>query len=148
MEKLIIRGGKKLVGKVVISGAKNVALKTLVAACLTEEEVVIKNVPLVSDFIVMLNIIKELGGEVKIKDHEVRIRVKQLKKNKITLDEAAKIRTSAMFMAPLLARNGQAVIPNPGGCRIGARPIDRTIKGIEALGVIAKYNRKDGGRRL
>lgn len=144
MEKLIIKGGKKLVGKVAVSGAKNVALKTLVAACLTEEEVIIKNIPLVSDFMVMLDIIRELGGEVKIKDHEVRIKVRQLKKNKITLDEAAKIRTSAMFMAPLLARNGQAVIPNPGGCRIGARPIDRTIKGIEVLGVVARYNTKDG----
>ncbi len=144
MGKLIVNGGKALKGNVVVSGAKNVALKTLVAACLTEEEVVIKNIPLVSDFMVMLDIIRELGGEVKIKNHEARIRVKQLKRNKITLDEAAKIRTSAMFMAPLLARNGQAVIPNPGGCRIGARPIDRTIKGIEALGVITKYNTKDG----
>ena len=144
MEKFIINGGRKLKGIVSVSGAKNVALKALVAACLTNEEVVIKNVPLISDFMVMVEIIHELGGKVKINGHEASIQMKKFKKERISLDEGAKIRTSAMFMAPLLARTGVAVIPNPGGCRIGARPIDRTIKGIRALGVSAKYNSRDG----
>ena len=144
MEKLIINGGKKLKGTISVSGAKNVALKALVAACLTDDKVVIKNVPLISDFMVMVAIIRELGGEVSIVDHTATVQMKKFKKEKISLDEAAKIRTSAMFMAPLLARTGTAIIPNPGGCRIGARPIDRTIKGIKELGVDAKYNSKDG----
>lgn len=144
MEKIIVNGGKKLSGIISVSGAKNVALKALVAACLTDEEVVIKNVPLVSDFLVMVAIIKELGGEIKIEDHTIRVRMKKFKKEKISLDKAAKIRTSAMFMAPLLVRVGKAIIPNPGGCRIGARPIDRTIKGLEAMGISVAYNENDG----
>ncbi|MEK7517382.1 MAG: UDP-N-acetylglucosamine 1-carboxyvinyltransferase [Patescibacteria group bacterium] len=144
MEKLIVNGGKKLKGNIFVSGAKNVALKALVAACLTDEKVIIKNIPLISDFMVMVAIIRELGGEVRIEDHIATVQMKKFKKKKISLDEGAKIRTSAMFMAPLLARMGFAVIPNPGGCRIGARPIDRTIKGIKALGVNVRYNSKDG----
>ncbi len=144
MEKIVINGGKRLMGDTIVSGAKNVALKAMVAACLTEEEVVIKNVPLISDFMVMAAIIKELGGSVKIVDHVVYVQMKRFKKEKISLDEAAKIRASAMFLSPLLARMGKAIIPNPGGCRIGARPIDRTIKGLEKMGYSVSYNSKDG----
>lgn len=144
MEKIIIDGGKRLTGSIIVSGAKNVALKALVAACLTDEEVVIKNVPLISDFMVMVEIIRELGGKVKIDDHIVHVHMKKFKKEKISLEEAGKIRTSVMFLAPLLARMGKAIIPNPGGCRIGARPIDRTIKGLEKMGYSASYKSKDG----
>jgi len=144
MEKFIINGGQKLTGSISVSGAKNVALKALVAACLTDEEVIIKNIPLISDLMIMVDIIRELGGKVKIEGHIATVQMKKFKKEKISLGEGAKIRTSAMFMAPLLARTGVAIIPNPGGCRIGARPIDRTIKGIKALGVNAKYNSRDG----
>lgn len=144
MEKIVIKGGKKLTGRIGVSGAKNVALKALVAACLTDEEVTIKNIPLISDFMVMVAIIRELGGKAEISNHSITIQMKKFKKEKISLDEAAKIRTSAMFMAPLLARLGAAIIPNPGGCRIGARPIDRTIKAIQDLGIETKYNSKDG----
>ena len=144
MEKLVINGGKRLMGSISVSGAKNVALKTLVAACLTDEEVIIENIPLISDFMVMANIIRSLGGTVKIRDHTAYIQVKILKLKKISLEEAAKIRTSAMLMAPLLARLHKAIIPNPGGCRIGARPIDRTIDGLKALGVETIYNSDDG----
>jgi UDP-N-acetylglucosamine 1-carboxyvinyltransferase len=144
MEKIVINGGKKLTGTIEVTGAKNVALKALVAACLTDQPVLIKNIPLISDFMVMVEIIKELGGEVKIVDHTAFVCVKKFKKEKITLEEAAKIRTSAMFLAPLLARMGKAIIPNPGGCRIGARPIDRTINGLEKMGYQTTYNSKDG----
>jgi len=144
MEKIIIKGGKKLTGGIAVSGAKNVALKAMVAACLTDQEVTINNVPLISDFKVMIEIIRELGGEVKIIDHTAKVRMKKFKKEKILLEEAAKIRTSAMFLAPLLVRMGKAIIPNPGGCRIGARPIDRTIKGLEKMGYSVSYESKDG----
>ncbi len=144
MEKFIIKGGKKLVGSVVISGSKNVALKALVAACLTSDEVIVNNIPLISDFFIMVDIIEEFGGEVTISDHTARISVSHIVKPKISLDKAAEIRTSSMFLAPLLARVGEAIIPNPGGCRIGARPIDRTIDGLEDLGVTVKYDSTDG----
>ncbi|MDO8583048.1 MAG: UDP-N-acetylglucosamine 1-carboxyvinyltransferase [bacterium] len=144
MEKIVIKGGKKLTGSIFVSGAKNVALKAVVAACLTDEAVVIKNIPLISDFKVMVEIIHELGGEAKIIDHAVHVRMKKFKKEKISLDEAAKIRASAMFLSPLLIRMGKAIIPNPGGCRIGARPIDRTIKGVERMGFSVSYKSNDG----
>jgi len=144
METFVINGGTKLKGKMSVSGSKNVALKALVAACLTDEEVIIENVPLISDFMVMVNIIEELGGKVKIKDHTAVVRIKKINKTRISLEKAATIRTSAMFLVPLLTRKGEAIIPNPGGCRIGARPIDRIIRGIEEMGVSVIYNSKDG----
>lgn len=144
MEKFIVTGGSRLHGKTNVSGAKNVALKALVAACLTDEEVIIRNVPLISDVTVMVAIIKELGGEVTIDDHEMRVRVGEFKKSKISLDQASHIRTSSMFLAPLLLRTGEAVIPNPGGCRIGARPIDRTIEGLIQMGANIDYQSDDG----
>lgn len=144
MEKFVVNGGKKLKGEVSVSGAKNAALKALVAACLTDEKVIIDNIPLISDFFVMAEIIKELGGEISIKDHVITVQIKKFAKNKISLDKAAEVRTSSVFLAPLLARTGQAIIPNPGGCRIGARPIDRIVKGLEAMGVDIVYNSADG----
>lgn len=144
MEKLMIKGNKKLKGTVSVSGSKNVALKALVAACLTDEEVIIENIPLISDLMIMVDIIKQLGGEVDITDHKIKVRVKNLEKEKILLDKAAEIRTSYMFIAPLLTRLGTAIIPNPGGCRIGARPIGRVVKGLEKMGVSIDYDHEDG----
>lgn len=144
MEKFIITGGKKLSGEVSVSGSKNVALKALIAACLTNEEVIVHNVPLISDFFIMTEIIEELGGKVSINNHTAKIRMEKFKSSKISLDKAASIRTSVMFLAPLLARMGQAIIPNPGGCRIGARPIDRVVIGLRKMGVEVRYKSKDG----
>src|SRR6185437_7006017 len=130
MEKFVIKGGKVLKGTVQVSGAKNVALKALIAACLTDEEIIIHNVPLISDFFTMVEIIRELGGTVRLDDHTVTIRVEKFVKHELSLETAAKIRTSFMFLAPLLLRTGEAIIPNPGGCRLGARPIDRLVDGL------------------
>ncbi len=143
-DKFIITGGKRLSGTVQVSGAKNVALKALVAACLTSEEVVIENVPLISDLFTMVDIIEELGGKVKKEDHKLVVNVPHFSKTKIDLENGAEIRTSALFMSPLLARMNEAVIPNPGGCRIGARPIDRTVEGLKAMGVEIEYRSSDG----
>ncbi len=144
MDKLIITGGNKLTGEIKVSGAKNVALKALVAACLTDEEVIIHNIPRISDFFVMADIIKDLGGTIRIEDHTAFVQLKDIKKPEVSLDKAADIRTSAMFLAPLLARVKMATIPNPGGCRIGARPIDRTIEGLKHMGVEITYDSSDG----
>lgn len=144
MKKFVINGGKRLKGEVTVSGAKNVALKALVAACLTPEEVIIENIPLISDFFVMAEIIEEIGGKVTIKGHSVRVQVKDIEKDKIPLEIASEVRTSSMFLAPLLARIGHAVVANPGGCRIGARPIDRIIKGLSKMGADIAYDSNDG----
>ena len=144
MDRFIIQGGKKLEGEVTVSGAKNIALKALVAACLTEEDVTIQNVPLISDFFVMVDLIKELGGKVTLSGHTATVSIGSLHNKTIPLEKAAEVRTSSMLMAPLLARSGKAVIPNPGGCRIGARPIDRTIEGLNSLGANVLYNSEDG----
>jgi UDP-N-acetylglucosamine 1-carboxyvinyltransferase len=144
MEKFIVTGGNKLKGTVTVSGAKNAALKALIAACLTDEEVIIKNIPLISDFFTMIEIIKYLGGEAQILDHSVRIRVKKIKTHRLSLETAARIRTSFMFIVPLLLRTGNAIIPNPGGCRLGARPVERCLDGLRKMGADITYNRKDG----
>jgi len=144
MDKLIVTGGNKLKGKVGISGAKNAALKALVAACMTDEEVILHNMPLISDIFVMIDIMKSLGIDVDIEEHTVRIKAKEFKTNSIPLDKAALARTSAMFIAPLLARVGEAIIPNPGGCRLGARPIDRTTEGIGKMNTEIAYYSTDG----
>ncbi len=144
MEKFIVTGGNKLKGEVNVSGAKNAALKALIAACLTDEEVVIKNIPLISDFLNMIEIIRDLGGEAQIIDHSVRIQVKKIKNHRLSLDTAARIRTSFMFIVPLLFRTGLAIIPNPGGCRLGARPVERCLDGLRKMGADIKYNSEDG----
>lgn len=144
MRKYIIKGGSRLAGEITISGSKNVVLKALIAACLTDEVVEIKNIPLISDFFVLLELVKEIGGKVQLSGHSVKIEVKKIKTSRITLEMGAKIRTSSMFVAPLLARNREALIPNPGGCRIGARPIDRHIEGLKHMGAISRYVSRDG----
>jgi UDP-N-acetylglucosamine 1-carboxyvinyltransferase len=144
IEKFIVKGGRTLNGTISVSGAKNVVLKAFVAACLTEEEVVIHNIPLISDLLIMADIIRDLGGIVTIEDHTARIKIEKFTKSEITLDQASHIRTSSMFLAPLLVRNKHAVIPNPGGCRLGARPIDRTIDGMRQLGATISYVSDDG----
>ncbi|HYK07892.1 MAG TPA: UDP-N-acetylglucosamine 1-carboxyvinyltransferase, partial [Candidatus Eisenbacteria bacterium] len=144
MEKLLITGGKKLTGTVRVSGSKNVALKALVAACLTEEEVIIHNVPHISDFFIMAEILEELGGSVKVNDHTATIHVKKFTNHAIPLEKGAQVRVSSLFLAPLLLRVGEAIIPNPGGCRLGARPIDRLVDGIKSLGAQITYHSEDG----
>lgn len=144
MEKFVIEGGRKLQGSLKVTGAKNMALKALVAACLTDEPVTIHNIPLISDLHIMTEIIQEIGGSVTISDHTAVVHVPQIIKTRIGLDKAAEIRTSSMFVAPLLARAKEAIIPNPGGCRIGARPIDRVIDGLKALSTQIEYDSTDG----
>ena len=144
MRKYIINGGNELSGEVSVSGTKNVVLKALIAACLTSEEVELKNVPLISDFFVMLELVKEIGGKVSLSDHTVKIKVEKIHSVKLPLEIGAKTRTSSMFLSPLLARAHEALIPNPGGCRIGARPIDRHIEGLEQMGATISYMSQDG----
>lgn len=144
MKKYIINGGKNLSGKVTISGSKNVVTKAIVAASLTSEEVVIHNIPLISDLTVALDVAKSLGADIAITNHTLKIQFAEIKNIQIPLEAGAKSRTSSMFLAPLLCRAGHAKVPNPGGCRLGARPIDRHIEGLTKMGAHITYDHGDG----
>lgn len=141
----IIRGGRKLKGEVKLSGAKNVALKTIIAALMFEGAVVLDNVPRINDVHELLHLIKLMGGEAKfIGKNKVRIDGTSLNTNKVDLLHGSKIRVSFMLFAPLLAKFGECTVPNPGGCRIGSRSIFRIIDGMRKLGVQVEYNHQTG----
>lgn len=136
MEDLIyVEGGAPLHGEVEISGAKNVALKVIAAALLTDEEVVIQRMPKISDVNAMLQTISYLGAEVVWEDdHTVKINAQTITKTEIPVELVAQLRASVVFWGPLLARFGEATIPFPGGDKIGKRPIDRFIDSMACLG--------------
>jgi len=141
----IIQGGKKLKGRVILSGAKNVALKTIIASLLFKGRVILENIPRINDVLELVHLIKSLGGKAEFIDtNTLIIDAKNLNKNKVDLLHASKIRASFMFFAPLLYKFGSCFIPNPGGCRLGARPIDRIVEGMKKLGVKVEYNSTTG----
>jgi len=141
----LIKGGKPLKGDVVLSGAKNVALKTIIAALMFKGDVVLKNIPRINDVLDLIDLIRSLGASAEFKQkNTLVINGEKLKSNHVDLISASKIRVSFMLFAPLLYRFGECYVPNPGGCRIGARPIDRIIKGLIALGIKVDYNPETG----
>ena len=144
MEKFIVNGGKRLSGQVSVSGSKNVSLKVIIASLLTEDKVTIHNVPDIADIAVLLDIVKDIGVSVSYANHTLKIQAQKLTDYEIPLESGARIRVSSMLIAPLLVRLGKALIPNPGGCRIGARPIDRVVEGLRKMGVHIRYVSKDG----
>ncbi len=144
MKKYIIKGGNKLSGTISVTGAKNVVTKAIVAASLTSDEVIIENVPLISDLDVAISVAEGLGATVEVDDHRLKIRYEEIKSAEIPLEAGAKSRTAAMFLGPLLIRKGEAIVPNPGGCRLGSRPIDRHIEGLEKMGAKINYLSDDG----
>lgn len=144
MSTFVIDGGRSLKGEVKISGAKNVALKILIASLLTEEEIVIDNVPHLSDVSALLEVLRELGVRGTFEAHTVKIKNGRVTNPTVSLDAGARLRTSSMVLGPLLARYGKAKVPDPGGCRIGARPIDRHIEGLRQMGADIAYNSDDG----
>lgn len=145
MDTFVITGGKPLTGEITVGGAKNVALKILIASLLTDEEIIIHNVPHLLDVFSLIEVLKSLGVAAEYADHTVRIRNGSVAKEPtVPLDIGARLRTSSMVLGPLLARYGKAHVPNPGGCRLGARPIDRHIEGLKDMGADIDYNSDDG----
>lgn len=135
MSKYIMRGKKPLRGSVNISGAKNAALGILAAAIMTDEDVVIDNIPDVKDINVMLEAIAQIGGSVdRLSRHRVKINASSLKELNVDDELIRKIRASYYFIGALLGKYKSASVPLPGGCDIGSRPIDQHIKGFKALG--------------
>lgn len=141
----LIKGGKPLKGEVILSGAKNVALKTIIAALMFKGEVILKNIPKINDVLDLIELIKSLGAKANfVEKNTLLIDSGNLKSNRVELQYGSKIRVSFMLFAPLLHRFGECYVPNPGGCRIGTRPIDRIINGLKALGIMVDYDSETG----
>ena len=134
-EVFVMKGGNPLRGEVVISGAKNAALGIVAGALLTDEEVIIENLPDVRDINVMLEALRAIGAKVRrIESHVVSIQADQLSLKSVDDDAIRRIRASYYFIGALLGKYHQAKVALPGGCAIGERPIDQHIKGFTALG--------------
>ena len=135
MEQYVIRGGNPLVGEVEIGGAKNAALAILTAATMTDETVLIENLPDVSDINVLLDAIAGIGAMVQRTDrHTVKINAKAIHDFNIEYDYIKKIRASYYLLGAMLGKYKHAEVALPGGCNIGSRPIDQHLKGFRALG--------------
>lgn len=142
MEQYIMKGGNPLVGEVTISGAKNAALGILAAAIMTDDDVIIENLPDVRDINVLLEAIEEIGARVeRIDRHTIKINARYI--HEVTVDDEyiRKIRASYYFIGALLGKYKSAQVPLPGGCNIGSRPIDLHLKGFRALGAKVEIER-------
>src|SRR5712692_5339064 len=146
MDKLVIRGGEPLLGTVRISGAKNAALPCMAAALLTDEPVILENIPQVRDIETTRKLLIAMGAEVELgfgrAQHRTTICAQSLASPEASYELVKTMRASTLVLGPLVARCGRARVSLPGGCAIGARPIDLHIKGLERLG--AKITQEHG----
>ena len=138
MDKFVIRGGNPLLGKIRVSGAKNSALPCMAAAILTEDEVVLENVPQVRDIETERRLLTSMGAEVELgygrAQHRSTISCRVLSDPTAKYEIVKTMRASSLVLGPLVARCGLARVAQPGGCAIGDRPIDLHLKGLEAMG--------------
>ena len=138
MDKLVIRGGHPLFGEVAIAGAKNAALPILCAALLTSEKIVLRNLPDLQDVRTMLKLLGQMGVFIHFPNPVDRsvleIQAQTIDKPEATYDMVKTMRASILVLGPLLARFGKARVSLPGGCAIGARPVDQHMKGMQAMG--------------
>jgi UDP-N-acetylglucosamine 1-carboxyvinyltransferase len=138
MDKFLIEGGKPLEGKVAISGAKNAALPAMAAALLTSERVILRNAPRVRDITTMRNLLEELGVDSSLTREEygkrIEIEARELVNPMAPYELVKQMRASVLVLGPLVARFGRARVSLPGGCAIGARPVNLHLKGLEMLG--------------
>ncbi|MBK7531426.1 UDP-N-acetylglucosamine 1-carboxyvinyltransferase [Piscinibacter sp.] len=158
MDKLLIRGGRRLEGEVVISGAKNAALPELCAALLTAEPVTLTNVPRLQDVSTTLKLLRNMGAKAERSEAQpdtVALDAGPVSSPEAPYDLVKTMRASILVLGPLLARFGEATVSLPGGCAIGSRPVDQHIKGLQAMGaditvehgyIIAKAKRLKGAR--
>ena len=153
MEKLKVTGGYRLSGEVKVSGAKNAALPILAASLLTADDLVLKNVPHLSDIRTMGKLLSGLGMRVERDNETVTLNAKTLDTLTAPYDLVKTMRASIVTLGPMLARFGEARVSLPGGCAIGARPVDQHIKGLKCMGaeveidhgyVVAKAKRLKG----
>jgi UDP-N-acetylglucosamine 1-carboxyvinyltransferase len=138
MDKFLVTGGKPLVGTIQVSGAKNSALPCMAAAILTEDEVILENIPQVRDIQTERKLLASMGAEVELIQGDTgqctRIRCATLSDPVAKYEIVKTMRASSLVLGPLVARAGMARVAMPGGCAIGGRPIDLHIKGLEKMG--------------
>lgn len=138
MDTIHIRGGRRLNGRIPVSGAKNAALPLMTAALLTDEPLRLTNMPRLADVRTLTKLLAELGGDVAIDRGEdadvMTIRVADIKSTTAPYEIVSQIRASFWVLGPLLARCHEAKVSLPGGCAIGARPVDLYIKGLQKMG--------------
>jgi UDP-N-acetylglucosamine 1-carboxyvinyltransferase len=135
MDRLVIEGGVPLSGEVSVSGAKNAALPILTAALLTEEPVVVENVPRLNDVTTMIALLRQMGVSISRDDgHKVELAAGMLNRPVAPYDLVKTMRASVLVLGPLVARLGSARVSLPGGCAIGLRPVDQHLKGLAAMG--------------
>jgi UDP-N-acetylglucosamine 1-carboxyvinyltransferase len=135
MDQYTIQGGKPINGKVLCGGNKNAALPCIAAALLTDEPVILRNIPNINDVDVMLDVFRKLGGTAEATaPHTWRLHSRDISTSRVPDDEAQKIRASILFAGPLLARTGRAELPPPGGDVIGRRRLDTHFLALTALG--------------
>ncbi len=158
MDKFVVRGGNPLLGTVRISGAKNAALPCMAAALLTEEPVILENIPQVNDILTTRKLLAMMGAEVELgygrAHHRTTICCRNIASPEAPYELVKTMRASTLVLGPLVARFGVGRVSLPGGCAIGARPIDLHIKGLERLGatitqehgyIVARAERLKGG---
>lgn len=139
MEKIIVRGGKRLYGTVKVEGAKNAVLPVLAATLLASDgKSVIRDVPTLSDVYTINEVLRNLNAEVAFDNNTVVVDASRVLKEEAPFEYVRKMRASVLVMGSLLARNGRARVALPGGCAIGSRPIDQHLKGFEAMGAKVK----------
>jgi UDP-N-acetylglucosamine 1-carboxyvinyltransferase len=139
LEKIIVRGGKRLSGTVKVEGAKNAVLPVLAATLLASDgKSVIRDVPTLSDVYTINEVLRNLNAEVAFDNNTVVVDASRVLKEEAPFEYVRKMRASVLVMGSLLARNGRARVALPGGCAIGSRPIDQHLKGFEAMGAKVK----------
>ncbi len=143
MDKLAITGGAQIEGSVVISGAKNATLPILAATLLTEEPVRLSNVPHLQDVTTSIELLGRMGAQVTVHDQmEIEVDASQITERQAPYDLVKTMRASILVLGPLMSRFGEADVSLPGGCAIGARPVDVHVKGLQAMG--AQVDIEDG----
>ncbi|MCU1225417.1 MAG: UDP-N-acetylglucosamine 1-carboxyvinyltransferase [Edaphobacter sp.] len=144
MDKFVVRGGNPLLGTIKVSGAKNSALPCMAAAILTEDEVILENIPQVRDIETERKLLTSMGAEVELgygrAQHRTHIKCAILSDPVAKYEIVKTMRASSLVLGPLIARTGIARVAMPGGCAIGGRPIDLHIKGLEAMGATIVYD--------
>lgn len=139
MEKIIVRGGKRLSGSVKVEGAKNAVLPVIAATLLASDgKSIIHDVPTLSDVYTINEVLRNLNAEVAFHDNQVTVDASKELLEEAPFEYVRKMRASVLVMGSLLARNGRARVALPGGCAIGSRPIDQHLKGFEAMGAKVK----------
>jgi len=140
MDKFVVRGGNPLVGTIRVSGAKNSALPCMAAAILTEDKVILENIPQVQDIETERKLLASMGAEVELgygrAQHRTTISCKTLSDPVAKYEIVKTMRASSLVLGPLVARCGMARVAMPGGCAIGGRPIDLHLKGLEKMGAV------------